>query len=148
MDRGEKHAAACRLIDTLEDYDIPIFTAITTLKDVYYLIGSDLKRMTRLSGEDITPQIAAAINETAWGCIRNLISIAPLMINMGSSEVWRAISLKQEDPDFEDALTITAAEKATVSCIVTGDKTLSQRSHIACFDTDTAVSILRKNSIS
>ena len=143
--RGERHDIACDLIDAIEAFGANAFTAITTLKDVYYLISNELKRMSRAEGVDITDTVAASIQETAWGCVRNLLSIAPLVVGMGVGEAWRAISLKETAPDFEDALIISAAEKVHADYIVTADKILARRSPIPCLEARDAVDILRQS---
>ena len=142
--RGPRHEASVALVDALEGGQTVPFTALTSLKDTYYLIAATLKRMARESSVEVDSSLAAAANETAWGCVRNLVSIAPNIVRMGAPEALRALSIKETDPDFEDALIIAAAERVKARYIVTADRGLATRSPIPCVDPREMADILAR----
>ncbi len=60
------------LLDAAIRLDIDLLYAITSAKDVYYLVAQVLKREQAREGVPLTPSLVAANKETAWACVENM----------------------------------------------------------------------------
>ena len=90
------------------------------LKDMYYTLQQIAKKSHRDNGEEITPNIAAACKEYAWGCLQNALDL---------SDAWIAVKLRGAHNDFEDDLVLAAAERCDAPYVVTNDERLIKHAH-------------------
>lgn len=111
------------LIDSALARHTPLLYAMTSLKDVFYIIGLELKRAERAKRGTITKSAAAAIKEVAWGCVQNMLeSGTPIALDY--SDAWLAMKLKPLHDDLEDDLLIAALKRANAHYLVTTDQQL------------------------
>lgn len=126
----EPGCTACkRIIEQACDRH-PLYVTALSLKDVYYLVGSTLKRLQRRDFGMLTEAAANACNEVAWGCVRNAIDFA-IVTNTGRNECLDAFVLRSVHNDFEDNLVAASARAARADFLVTGDERLLSHSPVA-----------------
>lgn len=123
--------------------DVLLCAASLSLKDVAYLVESSLNSQVRGEGRDVTPEIAAAAKETAWGCVRSVMERA-YIVPIGYNEALQAFTLKRTHNDFEDDLIIGAAQLIDADYVVTYDELLARRSPVLCLDVEGALAILSR----
>lgn len=94
-----------------------------SLKDVFYLVDNESKRMARRETGALTQEDAQAAQEYAWGCIeavQDLASPVPVdLIDIRKASIWR-----RSNGDFEDNLVRAAAERLEADLVVTWDRGL------------------------
>lgn len=116
---GQKHSL--RFIDKACEEDVMLLYPACILKDVFYLIASESKRLTREKTGALSQQYALAAQAYAWGCIDAIQELAlPVgteLIDIRMASVWRRVS-----GDFEDNLVRAAAERSEADLVVTWDK--------------------------
>lgn len=128
-DRPGREDAQC-LVSWAIEHEVALLYAASSLKDSYYLLEESEKRKMRAEGPEVTPAIAAAVNEYAWGCLRAMEEIATA-VPLDQSDVWVAMKYRSIHSDFEDNLILAAAERSQADFLVTNDKTLLARSPLA-----------------
>ena len=107
-----------------------LYVAALSLKDVYYLVASTLKRMQRAERGVLAEADAKACNEIAWSCIRHARGFV-LVANTASKEFLDAFVLRSLHDDFEDNLVAASARSVQADFIVTGDERLLSHSPVA-----------------
>ncbi len=117
-------------IDRAAACDIELLYAVTSAKDVYYLVAATLKSEQRQQGIELTPAVLAADNETAWACVENMAENATA-VGLDASDVWLAHRYKAVHRDFEDNLVVAAAQRAKTDYLVTNDERLIKHAPIA-----------------
>ena len=110
------------------------------LKDVFYLIQLDLKRMARKNGAG-TESDFLAVQRAAWSCIENMREQA-IAIGADESDAWLACKYRLLSEDLEDNFVLAAAERAEADFIVTGDKALIQKATVAAYTPQDALKYL------
>lgn len=141
--RQEPHREAVELVRlAFGSEDVVLYAASLSLKDLAYLLENMFRRDVRESAGDVSPQAAAAARETAWGCVRAVVDKA-LVVPVGHAEVLQAFSLRSAHDDFEDDLLLSAAYRADVDYVVTGDAALVRRSPVPCVNALRAVELIR-----
>ncbi len=118
-----------------------VYVSALTLKDAYYLVSMQLKRMERQASGRLDERMAQAANEVAWACIRQLIENT-LVLSTGRPESLQALVLHSVHPDFEDDLIAATALSAGIDYLVSNDETLVKHAPIACLTSADAVSLL------
>lgn len=116
------HDDACRLLDLLRQSGDTPLVAITSLKDVYYLVPMTLKRDAMNSPEGVSPQHAVT-NEIAWGCIANMLECAT-PVALDYADIWLATKLRSLHEDFEDDVIVASLRRANADYLVTDDAEL------------------------
>ncbi len=91
------------------------------VKDVFYLVGNEYKRIVRAETGDLTEADARAIQRLAWGVVDNLQEVAT-PVGLDLTDVWLASKWRQVDGDLEDNLVRAAAKRANADLLVTWDK--------------------------
>lgn len=94
-----------------------------SFKDVFYLVALNLKADVRAEGYPVDRRVGAAANAIAWECVQDMAAMA-VSVNVGESEVTRALELRATHSDFEDDLIVAAAETSGADYIVTNDRGL------------------------
>lgn len=120
----EHHKEAFQLIEYTLSEGIELLYAVTTLKDVFYLIDRESKRQLRSHlGRELTNADAQSAQITAFACLSSMQDIAtPVALDV--ADTWLALKLKHVHTDFEDDLIIAAAQRAGADYLVTNDKLL------------------------
>lgn len=103
--------------------------ALTSSKDVFFLIERAYKQMARAEGDASQPT-ALAINEIAWACVDNMADLA-CAVGTDASDVWIAQKYKSLHRDFEDDLVLAAATRADADYLVTSDERLIRKAPMA-----------------
>ena len=93
----------------------------SAVKDVFYLVGNEYKRIVRAETGDLTEADARAIQRLAWGVVDNLQEVAT-PVGLDLTDVWLASKWRQVDGDLEDNLVRAAAKRANADLLVTWDK--------------------------
>ncbi len=123
------HKDANELIAFARNHGVELAYAITTVKDVYYLIGADLKWRERKEKGVLTQEAADAISEISWAVTDNMSEVAT-PIAMDLADVWMARKLRAIHNDLEDNMVIAAGERANADYIVTSDARLLANPHV------------------
>ena len=108
-----------------------VYVTSLSLKDAYYLVSMQLKRMERQASGRLDEGVANAANEVAWACIRSLVENV-LVLPVGRAETLQAFTYKPVHGDFEDDLVVAAARSANADFVVTNDRSLLHHAPIAC----------------
>lgn len=106
-----------------------LFVAALSLKDVYYLVGTALKRMQRFATGTFTKTDALACNKIAWRCVRQAMS-SVVVANTGQTECLNAFVCRSVHNEFEDNLVLATARSLKVDDLVTGDEHLALHSPV------------------
>lgn len=130
------------LLDAAIRLDIDLLYAITSAKDVYYLVAQVLKREQAREGVPLTPSLVAANRETAWACVENMERNATA-VGLDASDVWLAHKFKPVHDDFEDNLVVAAARRAKADYLVTNDERLLRHSPVAAISPRDMFALLR-----
>nr|AHF23953.1 PilT protein domain-containing protein [uncultured bacterium Contig19] len=120
-----------------------VYAASISLKDAYYLVAMQLKRMERQASGALSATMARAANEVAWACIRSLIENV-LVLPVGRAESIQAFTYKPLHNDFEDNLVVAAALSANVDFLVTNDEALLRHAPIACLSSNDMLALLKE----
>ena len=118
-----------------------VYVSALTLKDAYYLVSMQLKRMERQASGRLGEGMARAANEVAWACVRQLVDSA-LVLPTGRPESLQALVLRSVHPDFEDDLIAATALNAGIDYLVSNDETFVKHAPVACLTSSDAVSLL------
>lgn len=136
------HRSALALLDMANNLDILLLCAVTTTKDLFYLIAADFKHSYRQAHDGLlTPEGARAATEVAWACLRNLEEVATA-VGCDQSDVWLARAQRSLHEDYEDNLIIAAAQRADADLLVTNDAGLVRHSPVAALTCDDALKYL------
>lgn len=104
--------------------------AVTSIKDVYYLVAAEHKRAERAETGRLTESAARAATATAWGCVNNMQGIA-CALPLDHTDVWVASKQRALHGDLEDDLLIASALRAKVDYLVTNDDALLRHCPVA-----------------
>jgi predicted nucleic acid-binding protein len=140
LDRGSLHDEAKAFVTAASSGNVVLYTAASSLKDVYFLITSTLKRMERAEGRAVDDAFAASASEVAWACVFNLCDLS-LIVPLNTGSVWGARMVRSAHEDFEDDLLVACGQSAHVEYLVTSDEALARHSPIP------AVGIVRAREI-
>ena len=143
IDRSALHDKAGELITEAHRRNALLFTPITAMKDIYFLLGVELKRMQREANGDVSDSFARAIDEIAWSCIA-YVRKQSVIVGADQSDMIEAIAMRPNHPDFEDNMIASAARRAQASYIVTSDKQFAQHSPVSSLNIEEAIALLRQ----
>lgn len=119
--KGSRQAA--QLVNEALKKNAALLYAVTTAKDLYYIICSDFKRAAHKRDGVLTESAALAAREVAWSCLNTLTEIATA-VGCDNSDVQIARKQRAVHQDFEDNLIIAAAMRGGASMLVTNDDAL------------------------
>ena len=122
------------------------YVASLSLKDAYYLVGMQLKRMERQASGNLSDDMARAANEVAWACVRSLVENV-LIVPVGRADSLMALTYKPLHGDFEDNLVVASARSANADFIVTNDASLLRHAPIACLSSADMLALLREERL-
>lgn len=120
-----------------------VYVASLSLKDAYYLVSMQLKRMERQASGCLDDGMANAANEIAWACIRSFVENV-LVLPVGRAETLQAFTYKPVHGDFEDNLVVAAARSANADFVVTNDQSLLRHAPIACLSSADILAFLNE----
>ncbi|MEG0323780.1 MAG: PIN domain-containing protein [Raoultibacter sp.] len=140
--RDGEDKTAHTLLDTLLSRSHQLYVTPMILKDVYYLIGSILKQEFRVSEQSVSTGTAGAINEIAWGCVRQMLAVAEVA-GVGPQNCVQAVSLRTVHEDFEDNLILACAQASSIDYFITSDKRLLKHAAITCISPKEMLSIMK-----
>lgn len=122
--------------------EIPVCLSVTSLKDIYYQVGAELKREHRATGEALTEAAALAIEEVSWQSIASIVDQATV-VPADTSDITVARYFHQVHRDFEDDLILAAAERSGADYLVTSDKKLRARAPVAALTPADMLTLLK-----
>ena len=141
----EPGCSACkRIIELARDRHI-LYASASSLKDVYYLVGSTLKRAQRIEGGALMEDAAVACADIAWSCVRNALDVV-LVANAGQTETLDAFVLRSVHNDFEDDLVLASARAIHADLFVTGDASLAAHSPVGALTPQAAAALLESEA--
>ena len=123
LDRSARHDLARSVVVEAARRDVTLLCAVHSLKDSFFLLNAELKRMERAENGTISTSAAASINEVAWSCMRSMRRLS-YIVPADDSDVIEAAIMRANHSDFEDNLIMAAADRAQADHIVTSDATL------------------------
>ena len=132
---------AKRLLNLAVENDAQLAYAVTTAKDLFFLLAADCKRAYKTGHGQLTEAAAATANELAWGCVRHLSELA-IVVPCDHTDVWMAQKQRRLHGDFEDDLVIAAAMRVKADLLVTADKALLLHAPVAAVDVADAIKYL------
>lgn len=121
-----------------------VYIAALTLKDAYYLVSMQLKRMERKASGCLSEEMARAANDVAWSCVRQLVE-STIVLPTGRAESLHALVFRSVHDDFEDDLVVATARSAGVDYLVSNDQRLVKHAPIACLTSSDAVALLESS---
>ena len=95
--------------------------AAGSLKDVFYIIGNECKRLARGNDGELAEADALYAQEYAWGCIEAIQNMAS-PVGMDLVDIRKASIWRRSNSDFEDNLIRAAADRLEADFVVTWDK--------------------------
>ena len=110
------HAVARQLIERALEDNRTLAYAVSTVKDVYYMVAAEHKRAERAAAGSLSDSAAQAATATAWGCINNMQAIA-CAVPLDHTDVWMAAKQRALHGDFEDDLVIASAMRGRTSAV-------------------------------
>lgn len=141
LDRSDMHDAARDLVIRALGRNVQLLAAISTVKDCYFLIAAELKRMERESSGAVSQAAAEAIREVSWSCITSMRKIA-FIVPSDETDMIEAMMMRPLHPDFEDNLVVAAAMRAQADYLVTSDKQLLGRNLGYCLSVRDALAFV------
>lgn len=144
IDRSTHHDSARLLFTEANNSGAVLLTPVTAVKDVYFLIGLELKRMEREVNGEVSEASANAIDEVAWACVKSLRTQS-VIVGADASDVVDAVSLRPRHSDFEDDLIAAAYRRSNADFLVTSDKQMLRHQPVPCLSLDEAISALRES---
>lgn len=133
------HAAAMKLIADAIASGAELLYAITSSKDLFYLIAAGLKRQYRDEHDGaLTDGAARAAQEVAWGCLGHMNEVAtPVGCDM--LDVQLARKQRRLHGDYEDDLVIAAVMRSQRCLLVTRDEGLLRHAPVAALSVPDAL---------
>lgn len=136
------HDTASKLLHQANAHDVELMHAVTSTKDVFFLVMLDFKTALRKERAGrLTEQDASVAREFAWACLENMQAVSAA-VGCDESDVWVARKQRKLHGDYEDNLIVAAAMRAQASLLVTNDKTLLRHSPVATLSVEDALKLL------
>ena len=108
-------------VDKALELGVELAFPASCIKDVFYIVGNEYKRIVRSETGTLSDADAQAIRRIAWGVVDNMQEVAT-PVGMDLSDLWIASKWRKMDGDLEDNLVRAAARRARVDFVVTWDK--------------------------
>lgn len=136
------HAQARELLAQANHADVDILHAVTSTKDVFFLVAADFKREARKQAQGVlSPSAAQAAQAVAWACVDNIQTISTA-VGCDQSDVWIARKQRELHSDYEDNLIVAAAMRSKASLLVTNDEKLLRHCPVAALCAEDALKVL------
>lgn len=109
---------------------VDLLYAVTSSKDLFYLISSEHKAWYRREHGSLSQDAAVAATSLAWDCLDVLSQLAtPVPCDL--SDIWMASKQRKLHSDYGDDLIIAAAMRAKADLLVTNDAKLCSHAPVA-----------------
>lgn len=136
------HDAASRLLHQANAQGITLLHAVTSSKDVFFLVMLYFKAALRKEHAGrLTEQDVSVSREFAWACLENMQAVSTA-VGCDESDVWIARKQRKLHSDYEDNLIVAAAMRAQASLLVTNDEGLIRHSPVATLSVEDALKVL------
>lgn len=123
-------------------YDVEVFYAATSMKDVFFIVSESQKRALRAANGDVTEEEAKAISACAWSIIQNMYEMgSPAPVSL--PQVFAAVKMRGVHQDFEDDLMIATAQMGGVDFLVANDRRLISKSVVPTLSSDDMLAYLK-----
>lgn len=143
LDRNRRaHDIAHDLIIESSRQGMALYTSAAALSDLFFILCQESKRLAREDGLTVTVGMTAAIREAAWATLRNIMELS-IVVPIGKSEAYAALTYRPVHDDFEDDLILAAATRADVDYVVTSDASLAKHAPIACLSPADLLALLQ-----
>ena len=119
--RPEAHEAAMGFMAEATAADAVLHTSSATMPDLFFLLCQETKRYLREHGKPVDELFAAAVRESAWSSVRNVMELS-MIVPVGQNEALRAMTYRDLHDDFEDDLLLAAAARVDADYVVTSDR--------------------------
>ena len=123
-----------------------VYVSALSLKDAFFLVSMQLKRMERRATGDLSDAMAKAAKDVAWACVQQLVDCL-LVVPVGRGESFRALAYRSVHDDFGDDLIVAAALHAGADYLVTNDETLLKHAPIACLSSADMLAMLEAEQL-
>lgn len=141
MGRKPGCSDCAKLIALHRSAEIAVCVSALSLKDAFFLVSMQLKRMERQASGRLDESIAKAANEVAWSCIRQLAE-STLVLPTGRAETLQALVFQPLHGDFEDDLIAATAKHSNVDYLVSNDEALVKHAPVACLTSSDMIALL------
>ena len=138
----EAHEAAMGFMAEATAADAVLHTSSATMPDLFFLLCQETKRYLREHGKPVDELFAAAVRESAWSSVRNVMELS-MIVPVGQNEALRAMTYRDLHDDFEDDLLLAAAARVDADYVVTSDRALLRHAPVACLDPADMRALLR-----
>lgn len=135
-----------RLVELALNQDCTLAYAVSSAKDVFYIVTSEHKRLERAAEGSLGKGAVAAANAAAWGCVNALQEMA-CAVPLDHTDVWMASKQRVLHADFEDDLIIVAALRAKADYLVTNNEGLLRHCPVAALDARDMVALLETKDV-
>ena len=133
---------ACAFMAYALSQDCALLYAVHSLKDIFYLVESALKRKTREETGGLTESQALAAAEAAWGCVACIRENATA-VGADESDAWLACKYRFISNDLEDNFIMASAQRAQVDYLVTSDAVLLRKATVEAHTLQDALALMR-----
>jgi predicted nucleic acid-binding protein len=138
-----KQDEATELINACIEARIELYFAATSIKDVFYIVPRELRRMERRGAPETSPDARAAV---AWGCVQFMREVAHTA-TLCEAECSLATMMRSLNGDFEDNMIVAAAETCNADYVVTYDEGLAAAFPAACIKPAQALTVIAVDGI-
>ena len=138
------HDTARSLIQAAQERGLNLLVPITVLDTFVYLMRIELKALEQAERGEVSERAGAAIRETAWAALDNLLEIAT-PLGAGVAEARIAYKYRRLHNDFEDNLIVAAVQKLDGAYLVSNDRSLLQHAPVAALDSHDALALVEAN---
>ncbi len=136
------HEMARSFFNAANECDVGLAYAITSLKDIFFIIKHDCKANVRAQKGEICTSDALAATEVAWACLEQVRALA-VGVCCDESDVWIASKQRIIHNDYEGNLVIAAAMRARATALVTNDEKLIRHCPVAALCVSDAAAYLQ-----
>ena len=141
-----KHVQCSALVAEAVARGIELAFAVSSAKDVYYVMAAASKRRARHADGTLAEGAARAAELFAWACVQNMQEVAtPVAVD--ASDVWLAEKYRGQVHDFEDALIAAATSRCNADALVTNDEHFLRHCPVNAMDAADALAYMRLSSL-
>lgn len=131
------HDDSFKLIDACCRKNISLYCAVSSLKDVYYVIERSIQNAIAKEGK----HNGGTSVSIAWGMLERICSLVQA-VGVDVSDAWIATKYRSLHNDFEDNMLIAACERARAAHLITSDVELREDAPVSTLRADQALALL------
>jgi len=121
--------AANEFLGMCDPERVELYYPVHALKDVLFVLAQEFKREARKASGVLSESSAAAAQEAALGCMRNMMELAN-PVGADGSDLWLADKYLSVHRDFEDNLVLAACRRVKADYLVTNDHMLIRNADV------------------